>query len=486
MTSYVNPTTRIGGVEQVVVPEQGASREMSVADLSGGIIAPGVEIIAGDPVGNHASFSDSGFRVFADDLDDGVPNEVVRMGTESGDLFAITDSMQQVKASISDSGGGAFTGLSVDPTELNPDGSPAKGLSIYGTEFLEWLDTLPRGVCSWEVFPADVTSPDSNEYGYGEIGFVARPGRLYRISMRGSIETNDTGGIPRVSLRMSYANAPDDAPSPTVTSPVLLTHRPNWQSDANEEYSFSDFAMLYNESLVDRNVRVLMTIWSDGVGTATMYAPGTGVSNFSNPGMGAAIVAEDVGPYLSQGGAYNTGGATGTPTPTPTPVKQYVSTWNATNSESYKGSNTARTDTADLVQGYNSSNGDGFGVVVFTGNAATGETTKTIATALSGASLRKVEVYLYANHWYYNGGGTALIRAYDSTSLSSSTPSGTIKQSASWPKPGGRWVDITSIATAAIRGITVGKAGSTNLLYYGRFNGHTQSNKPRLRLTYVR
>ena len=480
MTNYVNPTTRIGGVEQVVVPEREASRETSVADLSGGIIAPGVEIIAGDPVGNHASFSDSGFRVFAEDLDDGVPNEVIRMGTDSGDLFSITDSMQQVKASISGSGGGAFTGLSVDPTELNPDGSPAKGLSIYGTEFLEWLDTLPRGVCSWEVFASDVTSLDSNEYGYGEIGFVARPGRLYRISMRGAIETNDTGGIPRVNLRMSYANAPNDAPSPTVTSPLLLQHRPNWESDANEEYSFSDFAMLYNESLVDRNVRVLMTIWSDGVGTATLYAPGGGAANFSNPEAGAVIVAEDVGPYLSQGGAYNTGGAT------VTPRKQYVSTWNATNSESYRGDNTARTDAADLVQGYNSFNGDGFGVVVFGGNAATGETTKTIGAALSGATIRKVEVYLYANHWYYSSGGTALIRAYNSTSLSSSTPSGTIKQSASWPKPGGRWVDITSIATAAIRGITVGKAGSTNLLYYGRFNGHTQSNKPKLRITYVR
>jgi hypothetical protein len=457
-----------------------AAGSVAAEKITTGELAAGVEIIAGDPDNNYASMSDTGFRVFTADPVDGVPNEVVRMGTSSGDMFAVTDAAGAVKASISETGRGAFTGLSVDATEFDAESKPVGGLSIFGKEFLEWLDAFPRGVCAWENFASDVTSLSNTEYGYGEIGFTAYPGRLYRISIRGMIETNTTGGIPRVLVRMTFADAPTEAASPLVTSPPLLQVRPNWQSDANEEYSFSDFAMLYNETAVSRNVRVLLTIWSDTIGTATMYAPGTGASNFASPEAGATIVAEDVGPYTGQGGAYNTGGSV------VTPVKSYVSTWNASNSADYLGSGSADSYSDDLKQGYSAASGDSHACIVFAGNAVSGETGKTIASALSGATLTKVEVYLYANHWYYNSGGTALIRAYNSTSLSGSTPTGTIKSVGSWPKPGGKWVDITSIATASIRGVTLGKAGSTNLLYYGRFNSHTQANKPQLRLSYKR
>ena len=175
---------------------------------------------------------------------------------------------------------------------------------------------------------------------------------------------------------------------------------------------------------------------------------------------------------------------------TTTTKQTYTSTWIASSSGTYRGDQSKRSDTTDLVQGYNSSNGDGHAVVVFaSANSTGGETGKSIATALTGATLKKVEVYLYANHWYYNSGGTGLIRAYDSTTVpaTGTTPTGSLKSVGSWPKPGGKWVDITSISTTAIRGVTVGKAGSTNLLYYGRFNGASASSaKPQLRLTYTK
>ena len=445
-----------------------------------GSISAGVEVIAGNPLTNHAKMTSSGFKVFVEDPVDFVSNEVVRMGSDTGDLFAITDATGQVKASISETGSGAFTGLSVDATSFDADDKPAGGLTIYGTEFLDYINALPRGMVAWENFGTDKGPTGASEVGYGEIGFRMDPTRLYKVSVRGAYDHSTAGAGASFRLRMTSADAPTAAPSPTITSNTVLQVLPWRHSVAGADSTFSDFATLYNETGAPKNVRLLLTYAGAGTAAgATVRAFGGGSSTFASPEGGVIVCVEDIGQVSGQGGAYNTGGVV------VTPVQTYVSTWNATNSMGYTGSNVADND-ADVKQGYSSADGDSHGVIIFGGGAASGEKTKTIATALTGATLKKVEVYLYFNHWYYNSGGTAIIRAYNSTSLSSSTPTGTTKQSASWPKPGGRWVDITSIATTAIRGVTVGKAGSTNLLYYGRVNGYTMSNKPQLRLTYTR
>ena len=168
----------------------------------------------------------------------------------------------------------------------------------------------------------------------------------------------------------------------------------------------------------------------------------------------------------------------------PTTKKTYTSSWIASNSESY-GNFGARPE-ADLYQGYYSSNqGHQWASIVFaSANSKGGEVGKTIASALSGATVKKVELYLKNNHWYYNSGGTAYVRAQNSTSLITSTPTGTPKAFSGWAKGAGKWVDITSISSASIRGVTLGKAPSTSLTYYGQFANHTSSSKPQLRITY--
>ena len=102
---------------------------------------------------------------------------------------------------------------------------------------------------------------------------------------------------------------------------------------------------------------------------------------------------------------------------------------------------------------------------------------------MTGATLKKAEVWLRNAQWYYNAGGTAVIRAQTSTSLISSTPAGTAKNF-DWEEGQGKWVDITSIATSGIRGVTLGKAPSTSKTYYGQFSNHSSSYPPKLRLTY--
>lgn len=182
-------------------------------------------------------------------------------------------------------------------------------------------------------------------------------------------------------------------------------------------------------------------------------------------------------------------------------TKDYTSTWTATWTEQFdSGGSPISYYTSDTgLQGYYSgTNGNTKSMIGFTGTATSGETSKTIAQALSGATVTKVEVYLYFNHWYYNAGGTAII-GYHTNLNNPGTWTGVntdVVRSANWPKPGGRWVNLPGgvnghflwqWAVPDARGIVVGPGPTTAAEYYGKFNGSGASNyKPKLRISYTR
>jgi hypothetical protein len=159
--------------------------------------------------------------------------------------------------------------------------------------------------------------------------------------------------------------------------------------------------------------------------------------------------------------------------------KTYVKTYTSTSSATYKGSGAKRSDTPDVVQGYNSYNGNGKGLWIF----------PSMTADLSGATVNKVEVYAYANHWYNNAGGTAYIKVHGYTSAPASSPSmTTAATSAGWPKPGGRWVTLPSslyagFKSGSYRGFGMGPGSSNSLSYYGRFNG---GGGAKIRVTYTK
>ena len=170
---------------------------------------------------------------------------------------------------------------------------------------------------------------------------------------------------------------------------------------------------------------------------------------------------------------------------------RHTSRWVATDGGTYRGNGTLRTDTTDLRQGYpGQQNGDQHGIALFTGGAVSGETGVTIASALSGATIESVRVYLYANHWYKGSGGTALISVHGYTSMTSAVPPATFAQkvkASGWARNSGRWVDLTGHFNNDGRGIWVGKTGTSDLEYYGWFNGpNAATQKPILEITYRR
>ena len=497
MTEYLNASTRNGGVKQVVVPERTNISEVEEAPFDdqqyarvngewqplffqGSATMPTlsvegesdlVPVLAYSLTSNVAKLYtsrphglSSGDDVFVSGID----------ATFNGaytvvDVTSSTLTYAKVAADVGHTL--AAEGAAVNPGTALLENPELRGLVIYGTEFLDYLKELPRGIQAWENFPVDANS-EATETGYGEIGFLAEPGRLYKVLLRGQIENNSAQSIT-MRLRMTYADAPADAPDPKVSSPGLLVTPVTLsaaETTANADYGFSDFTYFYNETDTPRNVRILLTMAGGGGTILTMRAAGTGTSNFTSPEGGCIIAVEDVGPYRAQGGGYNLGDPVGLPPAPPStpPIRQYTKTWSSTTAKCYMGSGAADSSQGaeDMKQGYSSYDGDSRSLWIF----------PTFSGAVGAASIVKVRLYLYANHWNNGSGGTALIKRHNYSSAPGSSPSlTTVMSSSSWPRDSGRWVTLPSsvhagIIAGTIKGFGVGPAGTTNQLYYGRFN----------------
>lgn len=115
-----------------------------------------------------------------------------------------------------------------------------------------------------------------------------------------------------------------------------------------------------------------------------------------------------------------------------------------------------------------------------------------IRRTLSGARIDRIEVYLYAEHWYYYNGGTAIIGTHNAggwQSHFSEANHGVVRRAMG--RQQGMWIQLPNwvgdnFKNNLLKGITV-KAGTTNHSYYGYFSGTNDGNrKPKLRITYTK
>jgi hypothetical protein len=452
--------------------------------VSTGPLAPGTRWIAGNELGSHVEITDTGFYAYSEDPTDGTPDLSVRVGTTDNDLFAITDQYGNTMASISDNGVASFQKVyALEDPEIS--GSRLIGNFINYQSPTEQqdanpglMDLLPRGVSGYGVYGNYTTL--NGTMGLFEISFQAEPGRTYRITYSGNTFNIGAGaGINSgVMIRLVNptwsADGIYEAPTPTFANGNVIGY---------------SYAIGYSAA---RNITIPGRIWTLRCNPMGISAGGelnagivkllfvivAQVNMVLNGAEVMELVIEDIGPDIPSTRLLNNSTSTTGQTSQPT-SKTYTTTWNSTNYATYRADGSKRTDTTDVIQGYSSFNGDGEGLWIFP---------STIAGVLSGATVKKVEVYAYANHWYYNSGGTALIKVHGYTSEPATSPSmTTATSSANWPKPGGRWVTLPSsfwagFKSGAYRGFGVGPAGSSNLLYYGRFNG----SGAKLRITYTK
>lgn len=448
---------------------------LTVGKLTTGSLQAGVEVIAGPTTAAHARLKSDGFHAYSVNPDGNV-YESTRLGTGSEDALALSDASGNVFAGIDSSGAGKLRGGSVDATSFGSAGQPTGGFEVYGTEFLQWLNSRPKGVIAYgyELSFGSFTTLDLAEKLVMWLDTTLESGRLYKIHAKG-LAAGSTNATTSTRMLFRIRLATDGNPV-TESSLQVRSHRTPPLYSASGAYPFE---MIHHYALGSLDgstfpLSVGVTLQAESAGR---LVPIAGLTDSWE------MAVEDVGVY--QGNISNNNWVISRPTG----VKKFVSVWDASSSEAFDGSGVARTDTTDIIQGYLSAlRGDHHSHILFNNANSTGdEANVAVATALTGATLIKAEVYLSNKYWAGNTGST-IVRTSTATTLQSTTPTGTAVTSTNWAELAGRWVDITSIFTTASRSILIGKSGLTDSSLYGRFNfeGAPVGYKPRLRLTYTR
>lgn len=180
--------------------------------------------------------------------------------------------------------------------------------------------------------------------------------------------------------------------------------------------------------------------------------------------------AEEI--YLA-GSPLESGGTSGDPTE----GLEYPATW----TRAYRGSSEP-SNLDEVKQGhYDSFNGNERSLIGFDSTAIQNDLTNSDGTT---RTVTGVWVYLYANHWYNNSGGTGILGHHTHTSAPNrfSADATDVVRSPDWPKPGSREVayehDMQAWATGDKTGIAVGPGPSIANEYYGAFDGMGMSKPP--------
>jgi hypothetical protein len=159
------------------------------------------------------------------------------------------------------------------------------------------------------------------------------------------------------------------------------------------------------------------------------------------PGLQTYMYLTDIGKGIPHTPNHNAGGGSNpTPQPPAPPVNTYVRQYGTQNSMNYQGNNNQYNfDTGRMYQGLSPAGYGNLKSMCYFDRAA-------IQNDLSGASINYVRVYFNFAHWYYNSGGTARIGIHNHTGIPGTFSSmGALSViSGGWPKPGARWVDLSS------------------------------------------
>ncbi|MQY11466.1 hypothetical protein SRB5_15840 [Streptomyces sp. RB5] len=443
--------TRLAGVTSVAAPTGTAQVVVRIKNTGGtaGTVlwdnAVARYVSASAASGARAELSPMGLQLFDSDGDEAVALVTGRPNylTLSADGVAVATIDQEGKAGLQ--------ALYV-----------AETLSLGGEDLESILDERPRGVIAYGR-PTNTVTSTGTEIGYYELPARIQAGRMYRIAFLSTADFDTANnGEARVYLRDGGAS------TPTISSPirqmVILTasHTGNYWT-AHLEHVTS------GTTLGTGLHRFLLTFQCSGGSTGQTMELGLVAS-----GRSPFFVVEDIGPETSATGVYNTGGGTSEP-----PVQQYTKTYSASWSGSYAGRSSYNSYYGNTcMQGYYSAtNGMQASLIGFPA---------ALSTDLSGATIKKVEIYLYFDHWYYNAGGTAVIKAHRHASRPSTFSCDSEAKSISWAKNQGKWVDITSVFDSTTwRGIAL-DPNNSSYTYYGRARGLGQTNAPKLRVTYVK
>lgn len=366
-----------------------------------------------------------------------------------------------VNYTVDENGNAAFNDLTVNDTDI----------TIGGQQLItDVITPLPTGIFALNLLPNDSAVFAGTPVLFGKIILpVIDPTRQYKVGIVGRIDANT--GSPNYLNIQCYVAINQDA---TTADSLLFEIQEGGRSTVNTDWAFTAMHC-FNNTTSPGDAMHFSFFLSAPSGTSPKYQ-GTNYGRIWLEDAGLAV------PY----GTFDT--ATGT-----TPPQQYTKVYNATWSRSWDNAGASVHSTnGELVQGYYDSS---------TGNRLSwiGFPFSQIQSDLSGATVKKVELYLYYDHWYNNSGGTAVIGFHNSTATSAPSFNGALDnqnelQVSGWGINVSKYVNISTAGaftldgwrTGAHTGIVLGPGPSTSHTYYGKARGNTETHEPALRITYTK
>ncbi|MEV7512089.1 hypothetical protein AB0O57_29445 [Streptomyces sp. NPDC091201] len=391
--------------------------------------------------GARAELSPAGLRLF-----DGAGDETVSLVSGSRNFLTLTTNGLPV-ATIDDHGNGSFSNLSVAGT-----------LTVGGEPLASVLTYAPRGIVAYSRLTQSVTA-GASEYGFVELAFVADPTRMYRLVLDCFATASvDGGGEVHASFRDG------GTATPSVSSPLLTTRVFGLAGNA---YRPVRLELVRSGAEFGAGLHRILTTFR------SMWAPpNLAVTLFGRADVPAHMYVEDIGPAIPDTGVYTTGGGTATP-PRQTLTRYYRATWSG--SYANRGSYNSFYGNTMMQGYYSATNGMQSSLVGFD-----------LGSDLAGAEIHDAAIYLYFDHWYGSGGGTAVIRAHGHSSRPGTFSCDSDSISEGFRRNEGKWVNISHIFdSTGWRGIAL-DPNNGNSTYYGRARGAGQDYSPELRVTYTK
>lgn len=346
------------------------------------------------------------------------------------------------------------------------------------------LSRRPRGVIARQKLGSSAAGNGvrfgATYLGYYEL-FFAPGDQLAKVTYTGQIYA-DGPGYYAAKLIATSSPDPDVIPS----SPSIPRNNYTTLAFSGFQANAKGLYPIYLEGWVNPyagSYRVLLV--------ASVPSGGPSGRVWSTDSEPSWMVAESVGGYTGfADGGYNRGGGTpysGSPTVTETaPVivkKTYTSTWNATGVATYRAGIGSMSTSQYLLQQGTYGGAKRWSHVVFNGGAVSGETGKTIATTLSGATVSKVEFYGLVKNTYYGAGGTAVLAPAAQTALTSIATSSAESRFSGWKAGTAKWVTLSNALGTSVRSVAIGP-DSSGLTEYIKFDPTLANLK--LRITYTR
>lgn len=425
-----------------------------VADwIVSGSIKTGVE-------GQRLELNPEGIQAF--NVDGDLVTNLSSNPQTDGSYISFVDTAGNTLASINSQGAGNFT-------EVNTDRMVIEGVDLMA----DIINPRGKGIVAWGYSLDTVTSPGiGQEVGYMELAFTAEQDRMYRVTAICDMRalTNDPGDDNRHFFKIR--DGFDEVP--TLSSDNIAT----CFFKAMDHGGYNTTGVFMDTRVYTPGTHRLL--WSFGcLNSDSEMRGGDGPAQMWVEDMGDISLFQNTG-YLNTGN-----GSTSAPENSGNFSTTYPAVW----TRSYQASDDLRDSYSvneRLYQGYY----DGLWGMQ---KSLIGFDYNSIKADIENADIKKIEVYIYMDHWY-DDYGTLIVGTHGFSGPPSEWDLDFVfpdrARVENWARGAGYWVELplamaTEFASGATTGVAIGPAPSTNSRYYGYARGTLNSgNSPKLRITY--